>query len=94
MGCSLKKSVAEELIVAYAARTLSADLEADFERHLETCAGCRELVAQQRAVWSLLDEWHPLPVSPDFDRKVFERIAVARSRRWWIWRFSPALPSR
>jgi len=87
MGCSLKKSVAEELIVAYAARTLSADLEADFERHLETCAGCRELVAQQRAVWSLLDEWHPLPVSPDFDHQLARRVARAGQSPWWHRRF-------
>jgi anti-sigma factor RsiW len=97
MGCSLNKSVAEELVVAYAARTLNADEEADFERHLESCAGCRELAAQQRAVWSVLEEWHPLPVSPDFDRNLAQRIAYAKPRRWWLnlfrtWSWRPLIP--
>jgi len=97
MGCSLNKSVAEELIVAYAARTLDAHAEADFERHLESCAGCRELAAQQRAVWSVLEEWHPLPVSADFDLKLAQRIARTKPGGWrlnlfrtWGWR--PLIP--
>jgi len=97
MGCSLKKSVAEELIVAYAARMLDAHAEAAFERHLESCAGCRELAAQQRAVWSVLEEWHPLPVSPDFDRKLAQRIEHTKQSGWgqnlfrtWGWR--PLIP--
>lgn len=83
MGCSLDKSVAEELIVAYAARRLSADAQIEFERHLETCAGCREQAARQGAVWSLLEEWHPLPVSPDFEQKVARRVAQAGRNGWW-----------
>jgi len=98
MGCSLKKSVAEDLIVAYTARTLSADVQADFERHLETCAGCQELVAQQRAVWSLLEEWRPLPVSPDFDRQLARRVARAGQSGWWSgrlgsWSWRPLIPA-
>jgi len=97
MGCSLNKSVAEELIVAYAARTLDAHTEADFERHLDSCARCRELAAQQRAVWSVLEEWHPLPVSPDFDRKLAQRIAHTKPSGWWlhlfrIWSWRPLVP--
>jgi anti-sigma factor RsiW len=97
MGCSLGKSVAEELVIAYAARTLDPDEEADFERHLDSCARCRELANQQRAVWLALGEWRALPVSPDFDRRLTERIArsePAGSWRWlfvnWTWR--PVLP--
>ena len=62
MGCSLDKSVAEELVIAYAARTLDPAAEADYERHLSLCAGCRELADQQRTVWSALEEWRALPV--------------------------------
>lgn len=97
MGCSLDKSVAEELIVAYAARTLSADAQADLERHLETCSSCRELAEQQRAVWSLLEEWHPLPVSPDFDQKMAHRVVHAGRNGWWrghfgSWSWRPLIP--
>jgi len=97
MGCSLKRGVAQELIVAYAARTLDPDVEAEFERHWETCAGCREAAAQQRAVWTLLEEWQPLPVSSDFDRKLADRIAhseathpIGRLFASWSWR--PLIP--
>ncbi len=97
MGCSLDKSVAEELVIAYAARTLDPAAEADYERHLSLCASCRELADQQRTVWSALEEWRALPVSPDFDRKLAERIARHQeSGSWrrllagWTWR--PLVP--
>ena len=83
MGCSLKKSVAEELIVAYAARKLGAAAEADFERHLKACASCREMVTQQRAVWAALEEWQPQAVSSDFDQKLAACIAQNQRTRWW-----------
>src|SRR5579864_7765405 len=93
MGCSLKRSVAQERIIGYAARTLQPDVEAEFERHLETCGHCREAAAQQRTVWTVLEEWQPLPVSPDFDRKLLERIArteeagpLGRLFANWSWR--------
>ena len=83
MGCSLDKSSVEERIVGYAAGTLDAGAKADFERHLELCAGCRELAAQQRAVWLALDEWKPLPVSAGFEGKLAERLASGeRTHRW------------
>ena len=56
MGCGLKKSVVEELIVGYAARTLDAASRADFERHLQACANCRDLAARQCEVWSVLED--------------------------------------
>ena len=97
MGCSLERSVAEELIVAYAARTLDPAQEAEFAAHLELCGDCRESAAQQRALWSVLDEWHPLPVSTDFDQRLAQRIASAQETNWWRrlvsnWSWRPAIP--
>ena len=83
MGCSLNKSVAEGLIVEYAAGTLGEQAQADFARHMQSCASCRDLLAQQSAVWCALDEWHALPASADFDRKVAEHIAGAHRAAWW-----------
>src|SRR5579871_3685689 len=91
-----KERVAEELIVGYTARTLAPEEEIAFERHLESCARCRQMTAQQGAVWSALDAWRPPRISADFDRKLAQRIAQAQSLsplavfRNWIWR--PALP--
>jgi anti-sigma factor RsiW len=104
MGCppemctdGVRDTVAEELIVAYAARTLDPAAEIAFERHLKSCAHCRRLSAQQGAVWSALEAWRPPRISPDFDQKLARRIAESQSGvfrlawfRRWVWR--PALP--
>ena len=71
MGCSFRNGVAEELAVAYAARTLDPSAEVDFERHLKSCERCRTLTAQQEVVWLALEEWQRLP---------FRRISITSSR--------------
>lgn len=98
MGCSFKSGVAAELVIGYAAGTLDPATTADFEAHLESCQSCRELAAQQQAVWSSLEHWKPLPVSPDFDQKLFRRIAEDPQGVWWrqllppSWSLVPVLP--
>ena len=87
MGCGLKKSVVEELIVGYAARTLDAAARAEFERHLQACANCRELAARQCEVWSVLEEWHPLTASPGFDQKLASRMGSVQPHGEWLRRF-------
>jgi len=72
-----------EVIINYVARTLDADADSGFQRHLATCSKCREAVAAQEAVWSALDAWHPVPVSADFDRQLFRRIAGEERGRGW-----------
>jgi hypothetical protein len=83
MECPLKSGRAAELIVGYPAQTLDPHTAAAFERHLKDCAICRELSSAQQAVWSALDAWAPQPISPDFDRKLFERIAEEERLSWW-----------
>jgi anti-sigma factor RsiW len=83
MGCSFKSGVAAELVIGYAAGTLDPATAADFEAHLQSCPSCRELAAQQQAVWSSLEDWKPIRVSPDFDQKLFRRIADdPQGARW------------
>lgn len=97
MGCPIDGDGAE-LIVSYCAGKLSQARKAELELHFKSCAKCRELVDAQRAVWSALDEWPAAPVSPNFDRKLHERIAAGQQRAWrqrlwpenWSWR--PAVP--
>jgi anti-sigma factor RsiW len=103
MECPNKKGNDIELIVAYAAGTLDPANEAEFECHLESCASCAELAAAQRAVWSALDELTPLPVSANFDSKLYQRIAEEQRSAWWQrgrlrcfsranWSWRPAMP--
>ena len=92
MRCALERDVRAELIVGYGARTLDPDTEAAFERHIGSCAACYQLAAAQKAVWTALDdaeadaEWRELPVSPDFDQRLFRRIQANEQRGWWLWR--------
>jgi len=53
---------------------MDTEAAAKFERHMESCAACRELVSGQKAVWEALDTWETAPVSPDFDRRLYQRI--------------------
>ncbi len=92
MGCPID-------VVAYAARTLAPEQEAALERHLELCAKCRELAVAQRAVWSALDAWAPMPVSSNFDERLFQCIEMDRQGAWWRrwlpvnWSWRPAVPA-
>jgi anti-sigma factor RsiW len=55
LGGVLKHSDCTELIVDYVAGTLDSATAAAFERHIESCAACREEARLQRAVWLALD---------------------------------------
>ncbi|HXA64779.1 MAG TPA: zf-HC2 domain-containing protein [Bryobacteraceae bacterium] len=94
-----KNSDGAELIVAYAAGMLDSGDQAAFERHLKSCASCRQMAAAQQAVWSALDELSPLPVSSNFDAKLYQRIAEEQQLGWWQhgwfradWSWRPAMP--
>ncbi len=98
MQCPLKTGEANKLIVAYVAGTLELEAAAKLERHLPECAACREATAQQRAVWSALDELEAAPVSANFDAQLYERIAQDAQTPWWRrfsageWSWRPAFP--
>jgi anti-sigma factor RsiW len=84
-----------ELLLEYAAGGLDAAGREAVERHIEECGPCRDFVAGQRAAWAALDGWEAPPVSGDFDRRLYARIAREASWRDWIPRpFSPALMRR
>src|SRR5216683_1336577 len=80
--CPLENGNGAELVLAYCARTLAQDECAAFERHMLSCAACRELAAAQHAVWSALDAWTPEPISSNFDEKLYQRIAEEEQSHW------------
>jgi hypothetical protein len=85
MRCSLEFDRSAELVVGYGARILDPAAAAAFERHMVSCTKCRAAAALQKVVWAALDESQDLQVSPDFDRRVFERIARAERCSRWLW---------
>jgi anti-sigma-K factor RskA len=96
--CPLENGNSAELIVAYGAGTLTPEMEAALERHMASCANCRELAAAQREVWSVMDAWTPAPISSNFDQKLYQRIATEEQGTWWQrvfranWSWRPAMP--
>jgi anti-sigma factor RsiW len=95
MGCQKNNP---DWIVAYSAGTLDAPSQAALELHLLECPECRHLAESQKAVWSALDHWPAAPVSPDFDQKLYARIAQQEQESWWQrmshwnWSWRPAMP--
>lgn len=73
-------------------------MAAIFERHVALCPACQAFVETQSAVWSALDAFEAMPVSEDFDRKLWAKIELEDRAPWWrrvfqfdaIWK--PAIP--
>jgi anti-sigma-K factor RskA len=84
--------------VDYCAGALDAERQAEFELHIAHCDECTALVAEQRAVWESLDHWGQADVpevSPDFDARLYARIArehTAPAWRRWLNSWIPAAP--
>ena len=81
MRCPIQSGENAELLLAYCARKLDPETTAVLERHMAQCAQCREFSEQQRAVWEALEVWEALPVSPDFDERLYKRLEVAGGRK-------------
>lgn len=81
MRCPIEAPENAELLLEYCARTLSPEVSAVLERHMEICPACREFAQGQQAVWQALDQWEAAPVSMDFDRRLYRRIE--QSKAWW-----------
>lgn len=98
MECPIQSNGRMDDLVAYGARNLPVADEARLERHLADCAECRAVAEAQRSVWSALDAWEPRAISPDFDAKLYARIADDEKRPWWNrlfadgWSWKPAMP--
>ncbi|MGD0361098.1 MAG: zf-HC2 domain-containing protein [Bryobacteraceae bacterium] len=82
MNCPIE-SREPEILVAYAAGELELETARALERHLDGCAACRLMVADQAVVWRALDAWEAPSVSPDFDRRLYRRIDDGVRLTWW-----------
>jgi anti-sigma factor RsiW len=102
MKCLIENRENAELLLAYCARKLDPETQTILERHLAACPECREFQKNQETVWQALDAWEAMPVSMDFDRRLYRRIEEEESRASWWSRlmrpfrpmFAPALMTR
>lgn len=87
-----------EMLLDFVSRRLDPAAAAIFERHVALCPACQAFVETQSAVWSALDAFETMPVSEDFDRKLWAKIEREVREPWWkrflgfdaIWK--PAIP--
>ena len=86
MTCPLQTDNADVLL-DYCARSLDAERTAMLEKHMENCAGCREMASAQSQIWSAMDSYEAEAISADFDRKLYARIEemdrVPAWERFW-----------
>lgn len=100
MKCPIQTN--EDILLDYCAGKLAPEASVTFERHMETCADCRMVVNAQKSAWNDLDFLEAMPISADFDRKLYARIEQYENSSWWskLWNrgalqpfsFGPAVP--
>lgn len=83
MLCPIQSGENAEWLLAYCARKLDPATMAALEQHMQHCEECRTFGAQQKLVWEALDCWEAMPVSPDFDQRLYRRIEQSQERRRW-----------
>ncbi len=84
MLCPQQNERGAEVLIGYSAGTLQPQAQLEFERHLSVCEKCRDLEAEQQAVWETLGEWRPTPVAAQqFDKRLYARIAREAALPWW-----------
>jgi anti-sigma factor RsiW len=96
MICAMQGRKGAEVLIDYCARRLAPARAAEFEKHLENCPDCRRAVNAQREVWNAMDGCTSIEVSPDFDARLYARIAEEEAapawRKWTRRVLTPAVP--
>jgi anti-sigma-K factor RskA len=94
MKCPIEDNKDEQILLDYCCGGLEESRAAEIETHARECAACSAWIAEQRAVWSALDDFTPPEVSPEFNALVYQKIE-AQQGGWWkhLWRaaWKPAL---
>jgi len=83
MNCPIRNEETAELLLAYTARRLDPTRTAVLEDHMNVCAQCAEFRAGQELVWQALDAWEAPPVTPDFNRRLYQRIEAEAAAPWY-----------
>lgn len=82
MTCPLQTDNADVLL-DYCARVLDPERKEMLEVHMAHCADCRELAESQAQIWAAMDLYDAEPISADFDRKLYAKIAERETVPVW-----------
>jgi anti-sigma-K factor RskA len=83
MDCIKDNKQGVEILTDYCAGILDPAVAFEIDTHIAQCAECREMVEAQHTVWQMLDAWTPLEVSPNFDARLYARIADEQAEPAW-----------
>lgn len=83
MNCPIRNEETADLLLAYTARRLDPARTATLENHMDVCPECAEFRAGQELVWQALDAWEAPPVTPDFNRRLYQRIEIEAAAPWY-----------
>jgi len=99
MNCPIRNEETAELLLAYTARRLDPAKTAILESHMDLCPDCAEFRVRQELVWQALDAWEAPAVTPDFNRRLYQRIESEAAAPWYVRLFTthwatwkPAIP--
>jgi anti-sigma factor RsiW len=96
MECLTQSKNGAETLLDYCSGALEPAAMSEVTKHIESCDDCRRAVTAQRDVWETMDRWIVPPVSHDFNKHLYARIARENeSPRWrqWIRRVTqPVVP--
>lgn len=83
MNCPTKSGDIE-ILLDFAAGRLDAAEVYRVDGHISACPECARVVSAQRAVWSAMEDFRAIPVSPDFNQRLYARIAAeqVQGRSW------------
>jgi anti-sigma factor RsiW len=84
MTCIKNNQQGAEILMDYCGGTLDPVRAAELKAHIQVCRECRSLAEAQSAVWEMLEAWKPVEVSPDFDAKLYARIAQEQAQPAWL----------
>src|SRR3954454_1319190 len=83
MQCPLQSKEKPEALLEYCSQKTNPEDTMLLERHISECAKCRAFADAQKSVWTAMDSWEDVEISPDFNRRLYARIeAVESSSRW------------
>jgi hypothetical protein len=83
MNCPIGNAETAELLLAYTARRLDPARTGLLEEHMNVCEECAAFRAGQELVWQALDAWEAPAVTPDFNRRLYQRIEAEAAEPWF-----------
>src|SRR6185295_881622 len=83
MQCPIQTKENSEILLDYCARKLTPEMTVAFENHMASCADCRSFSEAQMSAWAAMDVWEPMPISRDFDKRLYARIEQHENSGWW-----------